>query len=918
MFDQNLIRKINSGRCLILVGSGPSCEIGYPSWYQLAHKSYQQLKISDIDHDSNSYDRYLTSHKYPEFFSQLERDLDNNRHSLIDFIKPLLKPDKKKRGLLYEIVSRWPFACYLTTNYDDELSISLAALGAHFTVLGNRPEDFSVWRDGVRHIIQKLHSDLNHPNDVVITSADYSRLQFSDSGQYFRDRLSNIFNTFDVLIVGHSLSDPDIGNILEIAKKNSSPEHPIYFISSNCSKGEETELFERYNIVLIRYDVSDDRHTQLLQILRTADRFIVPRSGRTELISPPAPSTEEMETAISIFLYRKLQGAQPADYLSSLILSALASTNSKQVSLNDITSLPLLQPLKIKWEKYDSTISESLVELENQGYLISRGSVVTITDAGESKVSQFHTLRKTQRAQAFGQLRLTLETLNPHIETAALSQCLLYAEDVIVSNFTKRGAAIANAVFSDRSSRADELSDIFALISDYASRFDDFSIRSAFIDGMYEFIMEPNPPQREYLAAVSQGFFLYHALGLDPKCGEVRTDVFRKTLWLCDSSVMLPLVATGCHNHDYAVNLFHMLGKQKALICTTPRLLQEIWEHLNWAIRFVENTPSDTLEYLRAALVEGSYKQNLFLDGYIILSAEGMVGNFTDYINMILPSRKQTRDALEANIKNRGIEVISISDLPGFIDGDWSDLEEAKVEIQTAREERGTYRAPLQVESESEILIVLKNLQSGKYAINGLDNLEHFYFVSQSQIIDRVSNQAAIITWSPESVYRYVSALSDNIVNPDLLQQCMLHEYYYAGISFIDKSRYEHFFGPSISAAKTSYLEERANYVADMESSSLEEIDEIFERTSNLEKPFFSAQMAWYSARASKRREETAIQRALDAEGRVKTLEIEREQGWKIREERRRKQEEATRRNSQDPKHLQKRLRQAKKRRRKK
>ena len=487
-----------------------------------------------------------------------------------------------------------------------------------------------------------------------------------------------------------------------------------------------------------------------------------------------------------------------------------------------------------------------------------------------------------------------------------------------MSNFTKRGAAIANAVFSDRSSRADELSDIFALISDYASRFDDFSIRSAFIDGMYEFIVEPNPPQREYLAAVSQGFFLYHALGLDPKCGEVRTDVFRKTLWLCDSSVMLPLVATGCHNHDYAVNLFHMLGTQKALICTTPRLLQEIWEHLNWAIRFVENTPSDTLEYLRAALVEGSYKQNLFLDGYIRLSAEGMVGNFTDYINMILPSRKQTRDALEANIKNRGIEVISISDLPGFIDGDWADLEEAKVEIQTAREERGTYRAPLQVESESEILIVLKNLQSGKYAINGLDNLEHFYFVSQSQIIDRVSNQAAIITWSPESVYRYVSALSDNIVNPDLLQQCMLHEYYYAGISFIDKSRYEHFFGPSISAAKTSYLEERANYVADMESSSLEEIDEIFERTSNLEKPFFSAQMAWYSARASKRREETAIQRALDAEGRVKTLEIEREQGWKIREERRRKQEEATRRNSQDPKHLQKRLRQAKKRRRKK
>ena len=36
MFDKDLIRKINNGRCVAFVGSGPSCEIGYPSWEQLA------------------------------------------------------------------------------------------------------------------------------------------------------------------------------------------------------------------------------------------------------------------------------------------------------------------------------------------------------------------------------------------------------------------------------------------------------------------------------------------------------------------------------------------------------------------------------------------------------------------------------------------------------------------------------------------------------------------------------------------------------------------------------------------------------------------------------------------------------------------------------------------------------------------
>ena len=140
---------------------------------------------------------------------------------------------------------------------------------------------------------------------------------------------------------------------------------------------------------------------------------------------------------------------------------------------------------------------------------------------------------------------------------------------------------------------------------------------------MHQFIVEPNPPQRDYLASVSQGFFLYHALGLDPKCGEVRQEIFRNTFWLCDSSVLLPLVAIGCHNHDYTISLFDMLAERGALIYTTSRLLQEVWEHFEWAVRFIDKNSSDSLEYLRAALVEGSYKQNLFLDGYIRLSAEG-------------------------------------------------------------------------------------------------------------------------------------------------------------------------------------------------------------------------------------------------------------------------------------------------------
>ena len=290
----NSYEKLNSGRCLVLVGSGPSCEVGYPSWHHLAKRSYQKLTDLNSSIDSESYKKYLESKKYPEFFRLLERDLGNCRQSLVDFIKPLLEPIEKNKGSIYEIITRWPFACYLTTNYDDEISLSLNSLDEHFTVIGNRPEYFSVWRDGVSHIIQKLHSDLNSPKDVVITSLDYKRLQINDSGQYFRDRLSSIFTMFDIVIIGHSLADPDIQTILQLAKKNASPDHPIYFISSGFAKAEEMELFEQYNIELLQYSVVDGHHTQLLHLLRLADRFVVPRSDRgiqaaTPTRPPPRP-----------------------------------------------------------------------------------------------------------------------------------------------------------------------------------------------------------------------------------------------------------------------------------------------------------------------------------------------------------------------------------------------------------------------------------------------------------------------------------------------------------------------------------------------------------------------------------------------------------------------------------------------------
>ena len=916
MLDKRLIRKINSGRCFVLVGSGLSCELGYPSWGKLAELTYKELTKMACVSDPSAYEKYLAEKKFPEFFRQAERDL-GDRNALVNLIKPLLTLTSKNQGVLYELISKWPFACYLTTNYDDEIETHLKSSNEFFKVIRNHQEDFHSWHDGASHLIQKLHSDLNYPREVILTSADYRNLYVDDSGQYFRDGLCHVFKMFDIFIIGHSLSDPDIDSVLQLARKGRGPQRPIYMAAAGYTKADEQEFLEKYNIVLVKYSNSDGTHSELRRILKTADRFIAPRHRFRERSGPDSRLEKEIESAIAIFLYRRLQGVEATNYLSPLILSELYSAGDEGIVSENIVSLPALHNLLNAETNYSETITENVNDLIRTGLVSEADGNFRITSDGRRKVDEYHEIRKTEMEQAYGQFRLDLKNIYVSVEDSQLSQCQKLAQEVIVDSFANRGLVIANKIFSKQSARPDELSDVFGPVSDKAAEIENMDLRAAFIEAVYQFLVEPSPTQRRYLTSVSQGYFLYHLLGLDPKFCEVRRSIFQKTLWLCDSSVILPLIAVGCNNHDYAAKLFQTLADETALLCTTPKLLQEAWEHFQWALTFIRTTGIESPEFLNAALVKGSYKQNLFLDGYIRLSAEGKVGTFKDYLESILPAEAIDRPSFDRAVIKHGLRVVDISELDGFVQEDWGDIEEAKAQIQKKREARGIYRSPLQVESEAEVCIFSKNLNDGKYSIEGLQNTERVYFVSQSRITDQVFQVTA---WTPEALYRYLSALPGRQIDPDLLQQCMLHEYYYAGISFIDKQRYEHFFGPSIDAAKASYQEEKVGYIKELEDTyaNAKDLDDAFEQTPDLEKPFFVAQMGWRRAETAEQKEKSATQRALEAETKVKQLEAEKNKVWKTREKKKQDQEVARQRNLQDPKHLRKRQRQAKKRKRKK
>jgi SIR2-like domain len=919
MRDERLINMINSGRGVALVGSGPSTEVGYPTWNALASSVFAEVSKLNLVQDADAYQKYLKDSQYPELFRLAERDL-GARDTLVSILKKNLLSPGLRAGSIYEYLARWPFSVYLTTNYDDELQKYLLDQGARFAIKQNERSDFYTLRGDTSNLIFKIHGDLDHPDGLILTARDYDRLKTRPEGQYFREKLRSIFEMFDVLIVGHSLYDPHISLILEMAGQASGPAHPVFLIAADVTPGVSQEYLEKYNIVTLTYDNPDGTHKNLRRVLSFIDAFIVPRPKRPDSVVTP-PHSDDASAAAAMLIFRRMRSmvqhkdGSPSEYLGPLALYSLVDVGPPGLVLEDILALPALKDV-VNSDAMALAMQETLTDLSDRGLVRGASSHFSVTEFGRTQVDEVKAVRETEEGQAIDEFKATILELDPAFPLGDFDLAADTLKTALTNLFKRRGTVIANAVFAGSSARPDEMGDVFRVLTQSAVVFTRDSSAQAFVEAARDFMINPSAPQRRYLEALSQGFFLYHLAGLDPACTRMRRNVFSKTGWFFDSSVLLPLLAKGCHSYEYAVDLFSRLSALDAYRYTTRRLLEETWQHLEWARKNVPDHPQDSLSFLGTATVKGDATQNLFVDGYIRTAAEGRVSSFADYLSLLFPGGV-TRVAVRQQLESTGVSVLDVPSLSGFEDSDFAEIDYLKTQIKSQRESRNTYRSELQTQSEAEVLQIVRGFRSGKYSLPGASgDHEEIYFVSLSRLLDFIEPQPSVTSWTPEALYRYLLALPGAIASEDLLQQCMLHQYG-AGIAFVDKRRYLRFFGATIDASKADYEEQRELYSRDMEQHYLGELDDAFERTPDLDKPFFVSQLAWKTAEQAQRRADIVSAAFEKAQSDIRAMRLHVDARLHSKSDAKARQEEARLRNSRDPAHIRRRKRQAKKRRRK-
>lgn len=197
-FVETFVKELEEENVAIFAGAGLSVGAGYVDWRKLLQPIAEELDLDiDQEHDLISIAQYHLNEKQNR--SGLNR-------VLIEQLSPGHAPTENHR-----ILARLPIKTYWTTNYDKLVEESLKAVGkipdVKYTV-----DHLKLTKPKRDAIVYKMHGDIDHPDNAVLTKDDYEQYQVT-RGQYVTalsgDLVSKMF-----LFLGFSFTDPNLDYIL--------------------------------------------------------------------------------------------------------------------------------------------------------------------------------------------------------------------------------------------------------------------------------------------------------------------------------------------------------------------------------------------------------------------------------------------------------------------------------------------------------------------------------------------------------------------------------------------------------------------------------------------------------------------------------------------------------------------------------
>jgi hypothetical protein len=892
VLDSHLIDYLQSGTAWLLVGSGPSTEMGYPDWEQLAENTLGILKSECVGVDFSAADKALREKDFPEVFQEVWDIVGGQR--IRQIISGHLYPARS--GRIYELIAKWPINVYLTTNYDDAIHDHLTRIGESYRVLSNSENHIGMLHPNLTNAVIKLHGDMTSDEGLILTSNQYKEILEEEKWAYWRIKMMSVFQMCPLIILGHSLSDINIQGILSLAKKGASVDRPICWIAPNVSQQECIKFLEEYRIRVIPYD-DDESHNSLVRMVETiTDYFVPPRISIPmiqQIRNVYQQGIEPDAAAAGFFVFNKFCEQKDLELIQAeIMVAALQSAVTKMKAMGEFTledSLQLVgwptgQPISIELKNAIKTHAAEkglLKQVENERFVIG--------DNAERLSSENRERFNHLKGRFIDSVKIRIKRKFPALESDAEGMAT-DMENAMIGYFKEIGLTLASMLSADTHSQRQLIPrSILAFLNLVAAKYDVWLKRQAFTTVSLDVFKQAGSSEREYLGRISRGFYAFHALGVLGDVARERLKQAKEAVWLIDSNVQITALALA-NIGNYLVRDCFLKSKERGIrFYTTDKLLQETVQHLRYADGVVREHGASSYYVMAAARGNSPYKkQNEFLSAFIRWQHAGNRSDWGSYLYRLFNSMKVDMDSVKNSLRDIGIETVCLQDWPGFVEDDYHAIEE-RIELikETAASIRKQFEqadedilseAHRKAVPEGEASIIIKKERRGDYYVHSIPGTKSdAWFISKTSILNLLDKGEASITWQPRSFFSFASTICTETESKeaDKAFEAILLSVSESGVDLLDDETLGQVFGGIIDQASLSIGEERDKYARAIETKYGESPDSIMAKIAAPDRPMAALQLANEAAQLESERRKKAEELSADAVKRAASAEKE-------------------------------------------
>ena len=308
VFVTEYLKELREDNAAVFIGAGMSRGAGYVDWAGLlspiaselgldANKESDLVGVAQFHVNSNSNQRHKLNQLLIDEFSDLHDPTEN--HSLL---------------------ARLPIATYWTTNYDRLIERGLEVMGKRVDAKYDVAQ-LETTRRGRDAIVYKMHGDIEHPSEAILTKDQYERYHLTHAP--FVTALAGDLVERTFLFLGFSFTDPNIDYVLGRIRANFATNQRRHFCimrKRSKAKGEKDKDYQyavnrqalltqdlmRFNIKTLFVDNYSDITSILSTIVNRYRRRTVFISGSADEYGPwGRPATEDFLVRLSSALIQK-------------------------------------------------------------------------------------------------------------------------------------------------------------------------------------------------------------------------------------------------------------------------------------------------------------------------------------------------------------------------------------------------------------------------------------------------------------------------------------------------------------------------------------------------------------------------------------------------------------------------------------